>query len=105
MRTKMEGRVCGWEGGWLWISHSWAGYVIRGPRLCGSTSGGGGAADVLEGWAMSDVGRLEGWWCWGRGGCWFPMVTECAGGGGGGYWSEGMSLSASALADCTGEGA
>ena len=34
-------------------------------------------------------------------GGWFPEVTECAGGGCGGYWSEGMSLSASAL----GEGA
>lgn len=30
-----------------------------------------------------------------------PEVTECAGGGMGGYWSDGMSLSASAL----GEGA
>lgn len=36
---------------------------------------------------------------------WFPEVTECAGGGGGGYWSEGMSLSASALLGCPGEGA
>lgn len=35
------------------------------------------------------------------GGDWFPEVTECAGSGGGGYWSEGMSLSGSAL----GEGA
>lgn len=51
-------------------------------------------ADVLEGWAVSDAGRR---WGWG----WFPEVTECAGGGCGGYWSEGMSLSASAL----GEGA
>lgn len=36
---------------------------------------------------------------------WFPLVTECAGGGRGGYWSEGMSLSASALVGCPGEGA
>lgn len=36
---------------------------------------------------------------------WFPEVTECTGGGRGGYWSEGMSLSASALVGCPGEGA
>lgn len=39
------------------------------------------------------------------GGAWFPEMTECAGGGRGGYWSEGMSLSASALVGCPGDGA
>lgn len=37
----------------------------------------------------------------GGSGGWFPEVTECAGAADVGYWSEGMSLSASAL----GEGA
>lgn len=41
----------------------------------------------------------------GGGGGWFPDVTECAGGSRRGYWSEGMSLSASALVGCPGEGA
>lgn len=35
----------------------------------------------------------------------FPEVKECAGGGRGGYWSDGMSLSASAFVGCPGDGA
>lgn len=84
------------------MGKSLLGWLCDLSKNCISMSGQTDAVDVLQGQAASDcggVGRRRGGWGL------FPEMTECAGGSRGGYWSEEMSLSASALVGCPGEGA